>query len=154
MKPYSNPSIMSKIVPTISSGVAGPLGVLHLPRFWQKVSLDAAGKLHDEYPACGAGFDQMTLDALGLDKEATIAHITDKKPGYFQFEAWVRANMKADADIAAHNAAVTGYIHDDGTRAEIFGAAGLSDDTCTARDAVNLNNYDDWTIFHKQEIAG
>ena len=30
---------MSKIVPLISSGTVGPLGVLHLPRLWQKVSL-------------------------------------------------------------------------------------------------------------------
>ena len=36
---------MSKIVPLISSGTAGPNGVLHLPRLWQKVSLEAAGKL-------------------------------------------------------------------------------------------------------------
>ncbi|GIT38799.1 MAG: hypothetical protein Ct9H300mP7_7200 [Verrucomicrobiota bacterium] len=34
-----------KIVPLISSGTKGPLGVLHLPRLWQKVSLEAAGKL-------------------------------------------------------------------------------------------------------------
>ena len=27
---------MSKIVPLISSGTAGPNGVLHLPRLWQK----------------------------------------------------------------------------------------------------------------------
>jgi len=32
-------------VPLISSGIAGPLGVVHLPRLWQKVSLEAAGKL-------------------------------------------------------------------------------------------------------------
>ena len=31
---------MSKIIPLISSGIAGPIGVLHLPRLWQKVSLD------------------------------------------------------------------------------------------------------------------
>lgn len=145
---------MSKIVPTISSGIAGPLGVLHLPRFWQKLSLGAVGKLHDDYPACGAGYDQMTLDALGLEKEATLNYIQSNKPSYFQFEAWVKENMKADADIEAHNAAVSGYIHDDATRAEIFGAAGLTDETCSFRDAVNLNNADDWTIFHQQEIAG
>jgi hypothetical protein len=144
---------MSKIVPTISSGIAGPLGVLHLPRFWQKASLGAAGKLHDEYPACGAGYDQMTLDALGLDKETTLAYIADSKPSYFQFEAWVKEHMKSDADIAGHNAGVTGYIHGDDTRAEIFAGAGLDDATTPARDAVNLNNYDDWTIWHSEVIA-
>jgi len=69
-----------QIVPTISSGTAGNLGVLHLPRFWQKASLDAVGKLHPDYPACGAGFDQMTLDALKLDKEKTLAYIKESKP--------------------------------------------------------------------------
>jgi hypothetical protein len=29
----------------ISSGAAGPLGVLHVPRFWLKVSLEEQGKL-------------------------------------------------------------------------------------------------------------
>ena len=44
-------------VPLISSGVAGPLGVLHLPRMWQKVSLESAGKLASGYPGIGRGFD-------------------------------------------------------------------------------------------------
>jgi hypothetical protein len=35
-------------VPLISSGTAGPLGVLHLPRLWQKVSLEAAGEHTNE----------------------------------------------------------------------------------------------------------
>jgi peptide/nickel transport system permease protein len=59
---------MSQIVPLISSGVAGPLGVIHLPRLWQKASLAAAGKLHADYPGCGKGYDGMTLAALGTDE--------------------------------------------------------------------------------------
>ena len=57
-------------VPLISSGVAGPLGVVHLPRLWQKVSLEATGRLAPGYPAVGKGFDAMTLAALGLDEQA------------------------------------------------------------------------------------
>lgn len=145
---------MSKTVPMISSGTAGPLGVLHLPRFWQKVSLDAVGKLADGYPACGAGYDQMVLDGLGLDKDATLAYIAQNKPSYPQFEAWVRANgSKVNAEaIGALNAAITGYQHDDDTRRSILGACGLPDGAPT--DAVNLNNLDDWTEFHQAEIAG
>ena len=140
------------IVPTISSGSAGSLGILHLPRFWQKVSLEAVGKLHPDYPACGAGYDQMTLDALKLDKEKTLAYIKENKPSYTQFENWVKENADLSG-VAAHNAAVTGYIHDDGTRGEIFAATGLSDDTCSFRDAINLNNLDDWAGWHKTTIA-
>ena len=73
---------MSDIIPTISSGIAGPLGVLHLPRLWQKASLDAVGKLHSDYPAAGAGFDQMTLDALGINREAFLDYVKANKPSY------------------------------------------------------------------------
>ncbi|MEO0446253.1 MAG: DUF5069 domain-containing protein [Verrucomicrobiota bacterium] len=145
---------MSKIVPTISSGLSGPLGVLHLPRFWQKASLDAAGKLHDDYPGCGGGYDQMTVDALGLDKEKTLAYLKESKPTYLQFEAWVKENGSFDeAAVAKHNESVTGYIHDDDTRKEIFDGCGATDDSCAYRDAVNLNNLDDWAIFHAQELS-
>ena len=143
---------MSKIVPTISSGTAGPLGVLHMPRFWQKASLAAVGKLHDEYPACGAGYDQMLLDALGLDKEETLGYINANKPSYTQFEAWVSSKV-GSIDASEFNAGVTGYIHDDDTRAEILGSCGLQD-TGAIKDAVNLNNLDDWQIFWAQEVSG
>ena len=68
-----------KIVPLISSGTKGPLGVLHLPRLWQKVSLEAAGKIADGYPGIGAGYDAMVIAGLGLDTEAVRAHITNDK---------------------------------------------------------------------------
>ena len=141
------------IVPTISSGTAGPLGVQHLPRLWQKASLDAVGKLHADYPAAGAGYDQMTLDALGINRETFLEYIKAEKPTYVQCEAWVAANGTIDADkIAAHNAAVDGYIHDDAIRAEILAAAGREDDG-SIKDAVNLNNLDDWALFHQAEIS-
>ena len=57
---------MNTIVPLISSGVAGPLGVLHLPRLWLKVSLEQRGKLAAGYPGIGKGYDQMVLDGIGL----------------------------------------------------------------------------------------
>jgi hypothetical protein len=116
---------MSKIVPLISSGTAGPNGVLHLPRLWQKVSLEAAGKIADGYPGIGAGYDSMVIDALGLS---------------------------ADADtIKTLNDSITGYIHDDATRQGILSANGLSDGD--PKDAINLNNLDDWLEFHASEIA-
>ncbi|MFV1995800.1 MAG: DUF5069 domain-containing protein [Verrucomicrobiales bacterium] len=146
---------MSKIVPTISSGTAGPLGVLHLPRLWLKVSLDAVGKLHDDYPAIGAGYDQMTLDALGIDKDAFSAFVKDNKPSYCATEAWILEQKGGSLDagaVAAHNAGVTGYIHADEDRKAILEGAGRADDG-SIKDAVNLNNLDDWAIFHAQELA-
>ena len=62
-------------VPMISSGIAGPLGVLHLPRLWQKLSLEAQGKLAAGYPGMGRGYDAMTCAALGLDEAAVQNYI-------------------------------------------------------------------------------
>ena len=145
---------MSNIVPTISSGTAGPLGVQHLPRLWQKASLDAVGKLHSDYPAAGAGYDQMVLDAIGIDRDAFLAYISENKPSYVACETWILEQKGGSLDQGAVdkiNADINGYIHDDATRAEILGAAGRADDG-SIKDAVNLNNLDDWTIFHAEEI--
>ena len=138
-------------VPLISSGVAGPLGVVHLPRLWQKVSLEATGKLASGYPAVGKGFDAMTLAALGLDEEAVRDYIKQNKPTYPQFENWVKQNAKSltREAIEKHNAAVRGHNADDATRQGILAACGMSDDASAPRDAVSLNNLDDWYEFHR-----
>ncbi|MEP6822510.1 MAG: DUF5069 domain-containing protein [Chthoniobacterales bacterium] len=138
-------------VPLISSGTAGPLGVLHLPRLWQKISLEAAGKIAGGYHGMGRGYDAMTCAALGLEEQAVQDYIKDEKPTYPQFEAWVRRQAKTltPEAIGKHNASVTGYIHDDETRKKILSANGLEDDESAAQDAVNLNNLDDWYEFHQ-----
>ncbi len=138
-------------VPMISSGTAGPLGVLHLPRLWLKVSLEEAGKLAPGYPGIGRGYDAMTCAALGLDEQAVKDYIKQNKPTYPQFEAWVKKNARSltPQAVEKHNAAVRGYIHDDATRQGILKACSLADDASAAKDAVNLNNLDDWYEFHQ-----
>jgi hypothetical protein len=37
-----------------------------------------------------------------------------------------------------------GYDHDDTTRHGVLSACGIADDASAPRDAVNLNNLDDW----------
>jgi len=145
-----------KHVPLISSGIAGPLGVLHLPRLWQKVSLKAVDKLADGYPDIGAGYDAMVLDALGIDHEACRKFIAENKPTYPAFEKWVReqAGSKINKqNIHKLNVSILGYIHDDETRKSILSANGIEDETTVCPDAVNLNNLDDWYEFHKAVIA-
>src|SRR6516164_1545074 len=117
-------------VPMISSGTAGPLGVLHLPRMWQKVSLEAQGKLAAGYPGIGRGFDAMTCAALGLDEQAVRNYIKKNKPTYPQFESWVKQNAKNldRGAIEKHNAAVRGYNHEDETRKQILGNCDIPDD--------------------------
>ncbi len=142
---------MNTIVPLISSGVAGPLGVLHLPRLWLKLSLESRGKLAAGYPGAGKGYDQMVIDGLGMDRDAVIKFVKDSKPTYPQFEAWVKKNAtKLDkASIEKLNAAIRGYNHDDATRKSILDANGLPDDASAFKDAINLNNLDDWKEFHE-----
>lgn len=144
---------MSTIVPLISSGTKGPLGVLHLPRLWQKASLGAVGKLHSDYPACGQGYDQMVLDGLGIDREAFVSFIATK-PTYAQLETWVLEQSGGSLDAAAVeklNAAIIGYNHTDEVRTSILGACGIPDEG-KILDAINLNNLDDWHSFHQTVI--
>jgi len=138
-------------VPLISSGVAGPLGVVHLPRLWLKISLETKGKLASSYPAVGKGFDAMTLAALGLDEQAVRDYIKQDKPTYPEFEVWVKQNAKSltREAIEKHNATVGGYNADDATRQGILGACGIADDASAPKDAVSLNNLDDWYEFHQ-----
>src|SRR5213594_5244472 len=123
-------------VPLISSGVAGPLGVVHLPRLWQKVSLEEKGKLASGYPGVGKGFDAMTLAVLGLEEQAVRDYVKQNKPTYPQFETWVKKNAKSlnrDA-IEKHNAAVRGYNPDDETRRDILSACEMTDDGFAPKD--------------------
>jgi hypothetical protein len=142
---------MTKIVPLIGSAEVGPLGVLHLPRLWLKVSLDAKGLLADGYPAVGTGFDQMTLDGLGLKKEAVVNYIKDQKPTYPEFETWIKQQPGSRLDASSIdklNQSIRAYNHDDGTVQSVLGENGLPSDI-GIRDAVTLNRIDDWKCFHQ-----
>ena len=142
-----------KIIPTISSGTAGPLGVLHLPRLWQKMSLGAVDKLADGYANCGPGYDMMVLDGLGIDREALVSFVNANKPSYIEFEKFCAetATKLNQTNVSQLNAAIIGYQHEDATRQEILSSVGLPDGKPT--DAISLNNLDDWQAFHAAEIA-
>ena len=145
-----NVSIMSSIVPTVSSGVAGPLGVIHLPRLWQKGVLGAKGLLPEGYDQCGQGYDQMVIDGLGLSRDEVVAFL-DTVPSYPAFEKWVLEKKGGALDQAAVqslNDSIRGYNHADEVRQSILSDSGIEDDG-SILDAVNLNNLDDWFEFHK-----
>jgi len=139
-----------KIIPLISSGTAGPSGVLHLPRLWTKLTLYATGKLPGDYDFCGQGYDQMTIDALGLDRSDVIAYVTNKRPTYIQFEQWIlqKHGGKLDPDLVKkHNAAVSGYNHSAELAASMREASGLND--ASINDAVSLNTLEDLHALHR-----
>src|SRR6266404_4409176 len=110
---------MNTIVPLISSGVAGPLGVIHLPRLWLKVSLESRGKLAPGYPGVGKGYDQMVIDGLGLNRDAVVSFIKTSRPTYCQFEAWVKNQLGVKLDKGSDkkpNASARAYYPDDRPR--------------------------------------
>jgi len=142
-------------VPLISSGVAGPLGVLHLPRLWLKASLEAAGKIAAGYPGIGQGYDSMVIAALGLNADEVRKFITESKPTYPQFEAWIKRQPGVNlsrANIHKLNLSIAGYIHSDDVRKGILTANNLPDDGSILPDAINLNNLDDWQTFYNAEL--
>jgi hypothetical protein len=141
---------MEPIYPLISSSVKGPLGVCNLPRVWLKILLFACGRLPEGYRHGEGGFDQLTIENLGLDRAAFIAYIENEKPDYQQLEAWVREHAtKLDAaSIAAHNEQIlTRRMRDEiaiPRRAEL----GITDPGFW--NGVALNDLDDWAGVHKQ----
>ena len=137
-----------KVVPIISSSVAGPLGAIHLPRLWTKLTLHHAGVLPEGYDHAGAGFDQMTIDALGLKRDDVVAFVKDKKPTYVQFEKYVldqNGGSVPKDKIDAHNAAVRGYNHSDELASKMQAASGAAPHV---KDAVTLNTLEDLDELH------
>ena len=93
----------------------------------------------------------MVINALGLNADAVRKYIKENKPSYSQFEKWVKSQPGVKLDkgtIDQLNNSIRGYIHADDTRKSILGASNIADDGSAFRDAVNLNNLDDWNEFH------
>ena len=144
-----------KIVPTIASSVAGPSGIVHLPRLWSKLLIDSIGALPDDYDACGDGFDAMTLNAFGISKGEAIEFVNSRRPTYMEFERWVLAHNGGYIDqerIRRHNAAILGYEHADDLAREMRAASGLAHHH-HVRDAATLNALDDLDQLQQQVLA-
>ncbi len=145
----------TSIVPMIPCNVSGPLGVLHLPRLWLKVSLAARGKLAPGYPDIGKGFDSIVINGLGLTPDAVRTFTREKHPTYAEFENWVKSQpgVKLDrASVYKVNSTILGYHHGDETRHGILQGAGYPDDGTVLGAAVELNALDDWSAFHAAEL--
>ncbi len=148
------PASVSKIVPTISTKIAGPLGMVQLPRLWQKLLLSQAGLLPDDYDACGDGFDAMTLKTAGVSKEDAIAYISSHKPSYTEFENWIveKNGGKIDPEtVSKHNEAILRYNHSEDKAATMRQSSGLRDQSI--KDAATLNTHDDFDQFHRHVVG-
>ena len=125
----------------IASGLILPKEAVMATRFHQ---------LADEYDNCGAGFDQMVLDALQIDRDTFLGFMSSNSPTYPQLETWVldqRGGSIPQSEIDASNEAVRGYNHADDVRTSILSEAGIPDKG-EILDAVTLNSIEDWTEFH------
>jgi len=140
----------TKIVPLISSGTAGPLGVVHLPRLWSKITLDAVGALPEGYHVVGSGFDALTLNNLGLDKDEVVTYVKTQRPTYPQFEQWILKKKGGKLDpamVKKHNETLLGYHHAADKAKHMRDDMGVAHSECT--DAVTLNSLDDLHAFYK-----
>lgn len=138
--------------PLVSSLDVGPLNVLQLARTWQKVLLHAKGLLNSDYPACGDGLDRRVLDALGLDREETLAYLRDHRPAYTEFEAWVTARIGAvdRARLDLFQTRLLDREHPEARRSEIHDLTGC--DRSITR-GVLLNHLEDWRYAYDVVIA-
>jgi len=142
---------LQNVVPLISSDTAGPLGAIHLPRLWTKLTLASAGLLPQGYDECGKGFDQMTLDDLGLDRQKTIDFVKNNRPKYIAFEEWVVAQNGGSISpdrIKKHNEAIRGYHHADDLAGKMRNSSGIKN--ASIKDAVTLNTIEDLDDVHAQ----
>lgn len=97
---------MQRLIPAVSSDVAGPFGIAHLPRMWLTAILHASDRLAEGY-APGGALDGELAEDLGISVKRFSAFLSTK-PAYGETESWVRANAAKlnPAAIAAHNARV------------------------------------------------
>ncbi len=146
---------IAPIVPAVSSQSKGPLGLMHLPRFWMKATLDAAGALYESWHSGRtSGLDVWFCGAIGLDLDAAKAHIDAEFPTYLQFEAWAVANAThlSAGEIPAHNEAMR-------VRQK---PAEVADRECALlgierpadyRPSIELNDLVDWHTIHANLAA-
>jgi hypothetical protein len=142
--------VPDEIVPLISSSVAGPLGIRHLPRLWLKILLYASGRLPDGYRHGVGGFDELLTGSLGIDNAGFVAYIESEKPSYLRLEAWVKKharNLTPESVAAFNDKILTRDMNVEmaGERRERFGIA----DPAFAH-AVSLNDLDDWDQAHRR----
>ena len=143
---------IESIVPTISSGVAGPIGILHLPRLWMKALLTGVKALPEGWNS-GFGFDKRVSDTIGMDLDAACAHIHAELPNYLQFENWVRDHMPAadDAAKAEWNLSFRTREKPADKSAEERAEVGVSE--MTHCEVIMLNDMVDWKYLHDGAVA-
>ncbi|HEV8022884.1 MAG TPA: DUF5069 domain-containing protein [Candidatus Lustribacter sp.] len=137
-------------VPLTGSMAPGLLGLVHLPRMWQKGLLFTRGRLPEGYVFGDKGFDQRIMDGVGIDPEAFVPYLKTS-PTYLETEAWVRAHAtKLDA-VAATSETIVNRAMSDVNAAKLRAAAGIADESFN--NGALLGNIDDWVSLHAYVVA-
>ena len=139
--------------PLISTGVSGPLGLLHLPRLWQKLLLHSVGQLPAGYRHGTGGFDEFLCTSIGLDRDAFVAFVEEQRPSYLETEAYVRehaTSLNAES-VDAFNQAVTGRDMPAEMQGPRCSELGIPHGEITR--AIPLNDLDDWAGFHRALVG-
>jgi hypothetical protein len=137
-------------VPLTGSMAPGLLGLVHLPRMWQKALLFTRGRLPEGYVFGDKGFDQRIMDGVGIDPEAFVPYLKTS-PTYLETEAWVRAHAtKLDA-VAATSEMIVNRAMSDVNAAKLRAAAGIADESFN--NGALLGNIDDWVSLHAYVVA-
>jgi hypothetical protein len=92
----SNDPTITAIVPAISPGTFGLLGVPHLPRCWLKQLLAAAGLLPKGYRLTDERADDAVPGALGISPDAFQKFLVREQPPYVAFESFVASHATQD----------------------------------------------------------
>jgi Domain of unknown function (DUF5069) len=142
-------SMAEPIVPVLSSAVAGPLGVKHLPRLWLKIVLYSLGRLPEGYRHGSGGFDEFVTTTLGIDNAAFVAYVESERPDYLTLEAWVRAHATAltPETIATINERISSTDLPETMLADRRARLGPASAEITR--AYALNELDDWLAMHE-----
>lgn len=144
--------IPAAISPLVSSIDVGPLNVMQLARTWFKVLLEAQGLLNSGYPACGNGLDQNILDALGLEREVTLAYLHNNRPTYMDFEFWVSAQI-SEVDRAKVDAFQTFMLNREHPEPKRTGIHQLTGCDRSINNGVMLNHLEDWHYAYDVTIV-
>jgi hypothetical protein len=140
---------LEPIVPAVSTQCTGPLGLMHVPRFWMKATLHAAGALWDDWKSGpDSPLDMWFCAAIGLEAAKAIAHIKTDRPSYMAFETWLVANVAqlGPAEIAATNATLKVRQKPEEVAARERALIGMTE--ANYRPSIELNDLVDWHQLH------
>lgn len=141
---------MALNVPLTGSMSKGQLGLVHLPRMWQKGLLKNSGLLPDDYVFADRGFDLRMMDGVGIDPAAFVPFL-QTRPSYLETEAWVRAHATKLANLTATNELILNRSISAEFGAPLREAVGISD--ASFDNGAILNNLDDLVGLHAYLVA-